>query len=75
MGFYFCGRYIPTNGDPKEVERKMYVAVPTFQGFFDHYGYENWESNLETFFNYFALTSEQKCLYVRMKLVGDHISG
>jgi len=71
MGFYFCGQYIHTNGDPKEVEWKMYAAVPTFRGFYDRYGYEDWESNLETFFNYFSLTSEQKCLYARMKLVGE----
>ena len=53
MGFYFCGQYIHTNGDPKEVEWKMYAAVPTFRDFYDRYGYEDWESNLETFFNFF----------------------
>ena len=71
MGFYFCSRYIHTNGDPKEVERKIYAAVLTFQGFYNRYGYEDWESNLEIFFNYFSLISEQKCLYARMKLVGE----
>ena len=75
MGFYFCGQYIHTNGDPKEVEWKMYAAVPKFQGFYDRYGYEDWESNVETFFNYFSLTSEQKCLYARMKLVGAILLG
>ena len=73
MGFYFCGQYIHTNGDAKEVEWKMYATVLTFQGFYDYYGYEDWESNLETFFNYFAQTFEQKCLYARMKLVGGAI--
>jgi len=26
MGFYFCGKYIYTDGDEEEVERGMYVA-------------------------------------------------
>ena len=71
MSFYFCGRCIHINGDPKEVERKMYAVILTFWSFYDRYGYEDLESNLETFFNYFALASEQKCLYARMKLVGE----
>jgi len=33
--------------------KKMYVIVPTFHDFYDRYGYEEWDSNLETFFNYF----------------------
>ena len=74
MGFYFCGQNINTNGDPKEVEQKIYVAVPTFQGFYDRYDYEDWENNLEIFFNYFALTSEQKYLYARLKWE-SHIIG
>jgi len=37
MGFYFCGQYIHTDGDPKEVEWKMYAAVPTFRDFYDRY--------------------------------------
>jgi len=74
MGFYFCGQNINTNGDPKEVEQKIYVTVPTFRGFYDRYNYEDWESNLEIFFNYFALTSEQKCLYARLKWE-SHIIG
>ena len=72
MGFYFCGRYIHINGDPKEVEWKMSTAVPTFRGFYDCYGYEDLESNLETFFNYFVLTSKQKSLCARVKLVEEH---
>ena len=41
----------------------MYDAVSIFQGSYDLYGYEAWESNVNLFFNYFALTSEQKCYY------------
>ena len=40
MGFYFCGKYIYTDGDKKEVERDMYAALPYFQGSNDHDGYE-----------------------------------
>ena len=69
MGFYFCGRYIFTYGYEKEVGRDMYAAIPCFQGSDDHYGYEKWESNLEVFFSYFVLTSEQNH-YAQMKLVG-----
>ena len=49
----------------------MYDAVPIFQGSYDLYGYEAWESNIESFFSYFALTSEQRCHYARMKLVEE----
>jgi len=48
----------------------MYAAIPYFRGSDDHYGYEKWENNLELFFSYFILTSEQKCYYAQMKLVG-----
>ena len=41
---------------------KNVCGCPDFRGFYDRYGYEDWESNLETFFDYFSLTSEQKCL-------------
>ena len=71
MTFYFCGRYIRTKGDPKQVENDMYDAVLIFQGSYDLYGYEAWKSNLESFFSYFALTSEYKCHYARMKLVEE----
>jgi len=30
MGFYFYGWYIYIEGDEKEVERDMYVAIPCF---------------------------------------------
>ena len=75
MGFYFCGWYIRTRGDPKQVENDMYDVVPIFRGSYDLYGYEVWESNLKSFFSYFALTSEQKCYYARMKLMEEHIIG
>ena len=39
MRFYFCGKYIYTDGD-EEVERDMYVAIPYFQGSNDQDGYE-----------------------------------
>jgi len=40
-----------------------------FSGSDDHYGYAKWEKILEAFFNYFVLTSEQKCHYFQIKLV------
>ena len=30
MKFYFCGKYIYTNGDKKKVERDMYATLPYF---------------------------------------------
>ena len=54
MDFYFCGKFIHTNGDEKEVERDMYAALPYFQSSNDHYGYEKWENNLKDFFSYFV---------------------
>ena len=71
MGFYFCGKYIYTDGDEKEVERDMYAALPYFRGFYDQDGYEKWENHLENFFRYFSLTPAQKCHYAQMKLVGE----
>ena len=40
MDFYFCGKFIHTDGDEKEVERDMYAALPYFQSSNDHNGYE-----------------------------------
>jgi len=54
-----------TKGDKKEMERDMYAAIP----FFNHFGYEKWENDLEEFFSHFVLTSEQKNHYTQMKLV------
>jgi len=71
MGFYFCDRYINIDADDKDVERNMYAAILNFWGSNDHIGYENWENDLEEFFNYFILTSEQKYHYAQMKLVGQ----
>ena len=48
----------------------MYAAFPCVGGSDDQYVYEKWESNLEDFFTYFILTSEQKCRYAQMELVG-----
>jgi len=53
MDFYFCGKYIYTDCDDKEVERSMFVVVPYFRGAYDCYGYEDWEMNLEAFFQSF----------------------
>ena len=58
MSFYFCSRYIHTDGDEKKVE----WAIFYFRSSHDH---------LEEFFSYFSLTSEQKCRYVQMRLVGE----
>ena len=49
MGFYFCGKHIYIDGDEKELERDMYVALPYFLNFNDHDGYEYWKSQLEFF--------------------------
>lgn len=42
MGFYFCGRYIYTDGNPKQVEHDMYEGVLNFHGFDDRCGYEDY---------------------------------
>jgi len=47
MGFYFCGRYIHTDGDKKEVEQDMYVGLLYFWGSYDHYGYESGKTILK----------------------------
>jgi len=69
--FYFCGRYIHTDGDEKDVERDIYAALLYFWGSDDRDGYEKWESNLEVFFSYFILTSEQKYHYAQIRLGGE----
>jgi len=71
MGFYFCGRYINTDADDKNVERDMYAVIPYFRGSENHIGYEMWENDPERFFSYFILTSKQKCHYAQMKMVGQ----
>ena len=53
MGFYFCGSFINTNADEKEVEHYMYMIIPHFWGSHDRYGYEGLENHLEEFFSYF----------------------
>ena len=40
MRFYFCGKYIYTDGDEKEVEKDMYATLSYFRGSNDQYGYE-----------------------------------
>ena len=59
------------DGDEKEVERDMSVAILCFLGSYDRDGFEKWENNLKVFFSYFILTSEQKCRYAQMRLVGE----
>ena len=59
---------IYTDGDDKKVERDMYAAVPYFPGSCDNYGYEYWENQLENFFSYFELTTEEKYCYARPRL-------
>ena len=39
MGFYFCGKYIYTDGDAKEIERYMYSSLLYFRGPKDDDGY------------------------------------
>ena len=68
MSFYFCGRYINTDCDDKYLERAMFEAIPLFRDFDHRYGYEAWKNGLEDFFNYFYLTTEEKCRSARVKL-------
>ena len=70
MEFYFCGKYIYTDSDEKEVERDMYAALLYFRGSNDHDGYEKWEPTWK-FVQIFFLTPEQKCYYTQMKLAGE----
>lgn len=44
MGFIFHGQYIVTNGDPNQVERDVYNAVPNFHDFNYQYVYEDWKN-------------------------------
>ena len=71
MKFYFCGKYIYTDGDEKEVEGDMYAALPYFRGSNDLDGYEKCEKYFANFFRYFSLTPAQKCHYGQMKLAGE----
>ena len=48
----------------------MYAAIPYFQSSNDHIEYEKWKNDLEEFFSYFILTSEQNYHNAQMKLVG-----
>ena len=62
---------IYTASDKNEVEWDMYATIPYFRGSHDHYGYDRWKNHLEEFFSYFSPTSEQKCCYAQMRLVGE----
>jgi len=53
MRFYFCDKYIYTDGD-EEVERDMYAGFSYFWSFNDQDGYEKWKNQLEDFFRYFS---------------------
>jgi len=48
----------------------MFTAVLHFLGSNDLYRYEERQNQLEKFFSYFFLTSEQKYRYVQMRIVG-----
>ena len=71
MGFYFCDKYIYTDGDEKEVERDMYATLSYFRGFNDQDGCEKWENQLEHLFRYLSLTPAQKYHYAQMMLAGE----
>ena len=71
MRFCFCGKYIYTDGDEKEIERDMYAALSYFRSFYDQDGYEKWKNHLEDFFRHFSLTPAQKCHYAQIKLDGE----
>jgi len=47
----------------------MYAVIPYFQDSYDSYGYEYWESQVEDFFSYFELTTEEKCRCARLRLM------
>jgi len=55
----FYGIYIYIDGDDNKVEQVMFVTILYFRGSYGHY----WEvkNHLEKIFNYFSLTSEEKC--------------
>lgn len=72
MGFIFHGQYIVTNGDPNQVERDVYNAVPNFHDFNYQYVYEDWKN---IFFCYFPLAYEKKDIYARLKLIGEVFIG
>jgi len=59
---------IYTDCDDNEDERDMYADVLYFRGSYDRYEYEYWKSQFEDFFNYFELTTEEKCRYARLRL-------
>jgi len=71
MDFYFSDKYINTDRDNKYVEQVMFENVPLFWGFDDRYVYEAWGSDLEYFFSYFSLTTQEKCCYAKPKLDGE----
>jgi len=58
---------IYTDCDNKKVEWDMYAAISYFRDSYDHYRYKYWESQLEDFFSYFELTTEEKYRYARFK--------
>ena len=61
MEFYFCGRYVNTDTDEKEVKQDMYTAISHFFGVL-MITIESWirgvKNHLEELFRYFLLTSE-----------------
>jgi len=69
MKFYFCGRYINTDAEDKEVERDMYATIHTFGVLMIMMGVKS-EKSSRGFFSYFSLTPKQKCHNALMKLAG-----
>lgn len=47
MEFIFCGYYINTDRDFKQVKHVIYKSVLVFHGFNECSGYEDWDSHLE----------------------------
>jgi len=70
MRFYFCGKYIYTDDDDKELERNMYATLPYFRVLMIRMSMKS-ENHLEGFFRYFFLTPTQKCHYAQIKLAGE----
>jgi len=68
MGFYFCGKYIYTDGDKKEVKRKCMQLSRIFGVLIIIMDMRSLKIILKIFFSCFYLTLEQKRHYAQLKL-------
>jgi len=49
MGFYFCGRYINTDADDKDIEQDMYAVILYFRSSNDQLGMRSGKMILRNF--------------------------